>query len=562
MLMGYVVGEVPLPEEKNPDKSVRIKVHHPEHIFNARRPAGIPFGFWIGREDSIMVARPRPDLYHPVNCISSAINRFATQMPESLGNCILEFGMAFIEKYLPQASSEPVDVSAWLDKSNYSATMKKKILEEFIRNPIITTKDLHYDSFIKAEGYDSYKAPRGIQGTKNKSKLVCGPVQHRLDECVFSTKWSVKHMDVSLRPLRLKELFGDDAVCGTDFSSMEAHFRKDFAKLRYYWKWWVGKNIPGIDDFLSIQRQKTFGTNQCNFRGVSVQIDETLMSGETSTSSDNFVLDLIICMYLIVKTKYGDPLHHLDKCDLVKCLFEGDDGIFEYVDIPQLYIDELGIRFKKTDFKHFGEASFCGIIVDPVAMCNVVNPMKILANIGILSPYYSKCGIRKKMALLRAKALSYANQYINVPIVSHCCDYILRFTRSYSVKAVAHLLDSWEYRDWDKSQRPTRNIKILMSTRQLVSELFGISIDSQLKVEAWFASAVRLQPTYFDLPYPDDWKHFADHYSSFEDECFEVKNGVSGLAWALFRKGDRLAKLGSVTYPVRYLDMTGYGLTV
>lgn len=536
--MGYIVGEVSLPGGKTPSEMFGFKLHDSQMQPSRRKPAGIPFGCWYGTPSKVTVARPRPDLDAYVNKLDSAATRFGIEMPTpKLGSDVRQFADLFFQHYFPKCDSNVnVMFDEWARHSKYPEK-KIKELRELSKVPFLTNKHFKNNSFIKSEAYDDYKHPRGINAYSDTLKAVCGPIQHALDEAIYALPWCVKHQNVEDRPRLLKDLFGDVSVCGTDFTSMEAHHRGAYAGIRQSWKSWVGSNIPGIEVYLELINWKNFGVNYSSYKGITTVVEETLMSGDSSTSSDNLVLDMVLIFYIILKTKFGDPKQHVDKIKDIKALFEGDDGIFEQINPdPQLIID-MGIKLKIENYDNCGLASFCGIVADIEELVCVTDPKKILAGFGVLSPFYSEFGHLKKKALLRAKAMSYAVLYNNTPIIGELCQYVMRCTRSISIDPIRNRLDKYEYQGLERADKVwLKKPCVGLSTRKLVHQLYNISIEKQLEIEQYFRTAMTLKPFDFDIAMPDSWVDYASTYSAATSTGFELPIDREVDSWKLLAK--------------------------
>jgi hypothetical protein len=318
----------------------------------------------------------------------------------------------------------------------------------------------------------------------------------------------------------MADLFGDSPVNGTDFSSMEAHFEQHFAEIRIYWKEWVGQKLPCIKKYMKVVREKSLGVNLSKFKDVDVEVMSKLMSGDCSTSSDNFVLDLCIIFFLCSETKYPQ-LTTLQRVKRVvrdvKALFEGDDGIFTQVPIAQDLIDRLGVNLKLDKYDHFSEASFCGLVADPVTLVNTTDPRKVLADFGVMDPKYGDYSDRRKYGLMRSKAMSYAYQFRACPVVTSFSRYVLRATKGQDVGWTLREVGGYHRQTLRKAQAWCGENKddvplISAESRTVVERHFGLSVDDQIACEAYFDSLDVLQPIQPPCSFPELW---CDHAEKF-----------------------------------------------
>jgi len=413
--------------------------------------------------------------------------------------------------------------------------------------------DLVNKSFIKCESYNTYKFPRAINSYTDTAKAYCAPIQAQLDHAIYSLPWCVKGRDCSERPARMSELFGDGPVNGTDFSSMEAHFEAHFAQIRVFWKEWVGQKLPCIRDYMKVVRAKSFGVNLSKFKDVDVEVVGKLMSGDCSTSSDNFVLDLCIIFFLCSETKYPHltALQRVKRVvEDVKALFEGDDGIFTQVPIDEGLIQRLGINLKLDRYDHFSEASFCGLVADRIALVNTTDPFKILADFGVLDPKYGCYSDGRKRDLMRCKAMSYAYQFRACPVVSSFARYVLRATKGRDVGWTLREADGYHRQNlmsavaWCVANKGEIQ-PISVESRQVVERHFGFSVEDQLACEAYFDSLDDLQPIRPPCSFPQLWRDHAEMFVSRpglavdfpkDHDVPEVRKARKGALWGTLRK--------------------------
>jgi hypothetical protein len=224
-------------------------------------------------------------------------------------------------------------------------------------------------------------------------------------------------------------------------------------------------------------------------------------------------------MYIILRTRYPDiPIHELiPKCIDLRLKCEGDDGVFLDYPMDQKYVRGLGLNLKIDHYTHFSEASFCGIICDTVAYCNVTNPYKAMADFALLDPKWAESNVSKQMDLVRSKAISYAFAYNGCPVISSLAHYALRVTRGrdvtwtiafngkYHADETRRLL---KMKVWD-NRKP-----ILPETRSLVERIFGMDVDTQIAVENYFDSIDVIQPLNPPCKFPDLWVEHARKYAT------------------------------------------------
>jgi len=517
------VGEVTLPPINPPAASLRVKVHrHGEprkHVVELYR-------LYLEEGGKPAAVRPRPDLFDEVNKVASAMHRFGREMPVGNRNVrrrFLRFSKHFIRRHFtPIPGDVDATMDEWLRNSNYSqaeADELRRILKEF---PMIRESDFVAESFIKDEAYPEYKYPRSINAYNALIKGYCGAIQHLLDKALFSCKWSVKFDDMKRRAERLRDLFSGKPVSVNDSSSFEAHHEREFAKLRIYWKAWIGQRLPGFMDFMTQAASKANDVNIASFKGVKVSIEERLFSGDMSTSSDNFVLNLCLTMFVLAESLYPDlgVAEQVTRVSEWPAVFEGDDGIFERFTVREGLLAELGVLWKKEDHERFEDAAFCQIRVDPETLTMVADPMKILADFGCLGRQYFNCRDQRKLELLRCKAMSFAVAYENCPVVHEFCHYVMRATRGMDVRWALDRSDRYRRSEFQRAvaTKPWLRVPVVPdNARAMVAKHFGVSVETQLRYEQLFRSRDELGPYPLWSEVHPHWRDFAERYAVPED---------------------------------------------
>jgi len=248
-----------------------------------------------------------------------------------------------------------------------------------------------------------------------------------------------------------------------------------------------------------------------------MRVINKLMSGFPWTSSSNSVLNRCILRYLVLRTRYPyEPAAQLARRHL-DALFEGDDGITEASHVDPALLKGLGVLLKFEMLRNYGEASFCGIVSPLDADTNLTDPLKVLSGFGILPSKYGKMRAGKWKAFLRCKALSYAYQYPACPVVSEFAHYVLRCTRGVDHRPAVADFDWWQRQGvevavnakvYQEARQP-----IDEDARQLVAERWGITVHTQLRLEALFASRTDLAPYPADgLPHNEAMAEYATYY--------------------------------------------------
>lgn len=214
------------------------------------------------------------------------------------------------------------------------------------------------------------------------------------------------------------------------------------------------------------------------------------MSGEMCTSLGNGFSNLMFANFLA--TEKG--------CTNLRIVVEGDDGLMKYAG-PRLSVEDfasLGLTIKLEQHADIRKASFCGIIFDDEELINIDDPREVLASFGWGSAQYLRSSRRKKSRLMRCKALSLAHQYPGCPIISELAEYGLRVTRGMNIGNLgSNTRNQWYREQLLAAIRDEKSIKKREPgprSRALVSEVFGISVETQLSVEKYLREKTDLGP--------------------------------------------------------------------
>lgn len=367
----------------------------------------------------------------------------------------------------------------WLAQSNYNEARKRALIEA---KPLFDRRYANVcKCFVKDEAYDEEKYARGIMSYEDTVKANLGPVVHAAEKLFFSEPFFVKGMSNAERDERLRSLFTGE-VLGTDFTSFEAHHRGIYAEL---FAEFIGYMLGGIQDnpetldAVRLIQDLVLGKNVARFRGVTVTVDQRLMSGALWTSFQNSFLNLMVLKYL--RSRSADQGHA--SFDVPNTLVEGDDGIMTPFVWDSNLVASMGLRLKLERSAEFKYASFCGRVVDEHSC--VGDPLKVLLKLMWYPTKYISRSPKVMASLLKARAMSYLESYPGCPVISIVCWKIIRDLRSIDERVGESLLRTDTYRlptlktPLDLRAEPS----IHADTRMLVEELYGLTIDQQIAIE-------------------------------------------------------------------------------
>lgn len=441
----------------------------------------------------VVCMKPDPDDVD--NMIAAAVMRFGRKMPADDGiidlrelNRFLNFSLRVIDQLptLPYDSKKTVET--WFWSSSYNEARMRELVMDYLTGRI--GEDwLRSESFIKDEGYDKPKPPRGINSPRNFSKVLMGPFIKAIEKVFFAMPWFVKGTDPRLWPQRLKELFGNCGVCRSDFTSFEAIHQGVFCQIFVAFVEHMGSTSGFPQWFWSVFRRMVLGTNSCSFKYIKVSIHQKLMSGVVWTSLANSLLNWLIMMFLYFDAKHPGLEDASSRFREFQGLVEGDDAIVRDVGQRKELADKLGVVLKLERYSNYSLADFCGIVCTPDGLV-IPDYKKVLRNFFVLDGKYAFAREGKHRSLLRVKALSFKYLFGQSPVIGALCDWVLKETRGCDV---THLLKkvgiSTPYGSGDFA-RPAIAARVwevparvTSESRQLCSVVFGLSVQEQLSIE-------------------------------------------------------------------------------
>jgi len=488
---GYVEGDYPV-ELNSPDKGLVIM----PRVKNERRDPVAFIGKFciVDLSSSLDASFLWPDTQSAANQVTASIHRFGCEMPKPKTQIKDEF-VIFARNLLkfvldPLTPDELLTNEEWLAGAPYSERRKEQLRRLRLNGDALTVMATRVKSFIKNECYAKAKAARAINSPDDITKAFLGALIASIDRKTFSLPFFVKGTNPRDWPEKLKELFGPNPVCETDFTSFEAHHHSFFAEIVNDWLQYMCRDVADAATKRLISFMVT-GINDIVFKHLSVKILGRLMSGSMWTSSGNGFLNFNIVSFLTLKAKYPElpPDVLATKVFEVRALFEGDDGIFEDVGQSEDMAAELGLKLKFDRVGFYGDASFCGIVCSPECDNVVTDPLKILCKISFLDKKYINAREGVQLGLLRARAMSYLTCFSDTPVVGVLCKHICDLTRGKDHKDFVqslswfeqNLLSTCDAKPW------TRVGSLQLSpghpARALIAERFGLPIPLQLDME-------------------------------------------------------------------------------
>jgi len=463
-------------------------------------------------------ALPHVDPTDLRTAVAGVSKRVASRLPEPAQGVLDELGLfvlKFCQRYfVPLDAHSDFSVESWLLKTSYSKIRQAALLKKW--NEVLIWENLkpkHFlvDQFIKDENYPEFKYARQINSRADEFKCATGPIFRCIEKEVFKLKWFVKNVPVAERPRYITDLLeiSGSKYQPTDYTSFEAMFTRELmhkCEFVLYDHMLTGCSVH--DQFLEMIDKALAGVNVMKNPMFTLKVKAMRMSGEMNTSLGNGFTNAMISLFLAHK-------HGVD----LAAVFEGDDGLMNTRGRLMNESDyaSVGTNVKVDTVPTVNEAGFCGMVFDPVDMCNVTDVRAEIVSFGWSKSKYVRSSEKTKLKLLRCKSFSMAHQYPGCPILGALARFGLRVTKSIDVRFMAKRLQNTYEREqlFDALACPPAFVPVGMNSRLLVERLYGVSVETQLFFESYLDSLQQLLPLQCDKildACPKEWKDYYDDY--------------------------------------------------
>lgn len=517
---GYRYGEVPL--GTLPDLQDGTKILQRPSDLDSRVPVAVSLGCHI-----LGACQPHPDMQDSDTMRAGITKRFARKPPTAEAHLLVrlkKFVRDWLHKNLtPLDASTDVSFETWLAGTNYPEWRRAELRETWEKFGIDhwNPKFSKVKCFIKDEFYSEYKQARGICSRSDTYKCLTGPYYKCIENVLYERPEFIKHVPVKDRPKYVRDFLEREGCkyMATDYTSFEALFTPelmDAVEMQLY-EYMLEFTLGG-KDILDMIRRVQLGTNTCDFKYVTVKVPGKRMSGEMCTSLGNGFSNLMLMLFM---------------CDLkgtrnVLGCVEGDDGLFRgNGPFPtQQDFERLGLIIKLEVHDSINTASFCGMIFDTSDFIIVTDVMSQLAKFGWTSGMYNFVPDKILLRLLRSKALSMAYSYPGCPVLHSLAKYGLRVTESQRTANVRRYTDGWWAREKEKNEVSMDLEDILkvvptMGCRLLVEKKYGLSVEDQLKIEAYLDSKDDISPLSHEAIAANCHPHWESYWCSYVHEYWK-----------------------------------------
>lgn len=349
---------------------------------------------------------------------------------------------------------------------NTKKQMKQKLEQMRGRGYRLNKKMRTISLFIKLEFYiEELKFPRLIMPLEMEARVAgCAPVA-ALNEAIYDFPSCIKKTPFLDRSELIRKMFTGPVVAN-DCSSFESSCDR-----------WIIENI--IEPIYLALAENSADERVARFlkerkkpmvmqgMGLKFTTEPVLNSGSVDTSLSNFVLN-------DAGLAFAADEAGVDNVRLV----EGDDAIS--TPIPRLTetFSELGFTLKTDYYDDVSDASFCRCYSGGKA--NLTDAIYALAKLGWTDGKYLGAKKKKKLALLKAKCMSYLIQYAGCPIIGPIADAILNILEDIDEIRPD---DWWERNKFQFWKPELRGVPVLEKDREEYNRLFEVTIEEQKCIE-------------------------------------------------------------------------------
>lgn len=483
-----------------------------------RRPVATSLGpVFIGAK------RPKLDPRDWLTMFLGAMKRVCKRPPPvdaAVRVRILRYVRRWLKRHVQPIPIESDDsFETWLTSTRYPESRKEQLRRDYDEvKDLFSPEVTGVKCFIKDETYGEYKHARWIMSRTDYWKCFYGPLIRLAEAAIYTHPAFIKHCSESERARKVRDTVWrpGDLCMETDFTAFESHLDNptmrtfEMPMLEYLFQ-----GHPGLT-LLKKMNRVVAGRNKLWAKFVYLVV-EARMSGEMSTSLGNGFTDLMIVKFVC----FENGNRH------VRGLVEGDDGLFTMTGrLPTAaQFAACGFTIKIKSHPDVAEAGFCGMIFDPDAGAFITDPAKVLLNFGWGTRQYVFANVFTRMALLRAKAMSYMCQYGACPIITAYCARMLELTSSVSNDKLLAVVNKMKISAYERAkllfayENQAKPRAIDMATRLLFDRVFSVSVEDQCVLEQQFAH-LTLKPTDFPAQLEhlvhDDCRDYFERFVVFE----------------------------------------------
>lgn len=302
----------------------------------------------------------------------------------------------------------------YLEERPYPAYRRRQLIKLFDRIVDADFENFTFptnvQTFIKDETYSKLKPPRLICARNDVAKTMLGPYFHDIDDKLFNSIYSVKHVPYLERPKIISQRFMKYSgwrYLVLDYTSFECSAGAD-AQMAIEYKYYKYMFPPAV--FESIRKRLLARwTRLQGYDLGSARISPVRFSGEMNTSCGNTLYNLTAI--IAAGLEQGIELQPLTEGDDSLTPIPPDFDLERFLN--QLRLMGLIVKYEVHDYH--GNCGYCSSYWDEFSALPRLDLREFLLNIQIApTSTVRDLGVRRTFA---SKVLSYAIQYPHTPIV-------------------------------------------------------------------------------------------------------------------------------------------------
>lgn len=409
-----------------------------------------------------------------------------------------KFVHTWVRKHLrPLEDGPEFSFEGWLKETRYPEWRKEQLrtVREAYLGQGFDKKATANKAFTKAEFYVKPTMairPRQILAREDIAKMLLGPIVQAMTKAVMRLPWFVKVVPVCDRPMYINQWVHGTQYLEVDYTAWESNFSRDlFSVCEFQLYDWLTTMLPEHQWFMRYCFNVLGGRNRIYSKHWMAQVDACRMTGEMTTSLGNGFTNLMLVLFLF----------QMKGAQNVTGVVEGDDGLFGFTG-PSLTVEDfavLGVRAKVAVKQDLASCTFCSTAFNVPDNVNIVDPLKALLRCGWVHTKYLWSSNQTMVALVRARGMSLAYSNPGCPIVQELGWALIRMSEGVSyykvLKVINKMADQYEQARFKQAlNAELRRREPTTLSRLMCEEVFGVPVETQIKMERYLATLSTLGP--------------------------------------------------------------------
>jgi len=441
-------------------------------------------------------------------------------------------------QFKPVESDYDFSIEKWLSETKYPEWRKEELRKAWDEGHVYGASNT-VKSHLKDEQRNKWAHARTINSRVDYYKVLFGPIVHACEKRMFESSKFAKYVPQRERwRFIFRRLWCPGAAyTTTDFDQFESHFIN------------VVKEVLVIPMYSGLLREcqevrETFLGNYRRFilapqgqhlvsKYFELLFAELECSGEMDTSFNNGGSNACLFDFFNFEKDFVETETNTESPNQI--VAEGDDGVSR--NDPDKVVDgadyrKAGFMMKQIIVHNIEDTDFCGIYGESDDFMSTTDPRECLGTFGWCLSRYVNCKRPRLLELLRAKSMSYFDQYERSPIIQSLALYGMRVTKHIDMERYFkkdRYTNRWDMEQYLAAYERLRSKSLTVlpvheGLRRVVESRFGICVRDQIEIERYLDSLDRLtffnNQTLFDIM-PNMYIDYGLRYTYWEGECSE-----------------------------------------